>query len=269
MLRVTTLYASSATATAQYYTRYLTDADGELPGRWTGRQAGLLGLSGEVTTEQLEALLEGRDPISGTRLGYPLVDRVEKSGRVRKAVAGFDATFSAPKSVSVWWALTGDERLAFVVTGGGTLPADLAAFDAICQDAIDDQIPTRTAVAYVSTSTTSAAERLPAVDRGWIRGDGTVIARTKEEMAEGRWATPIRHRPDGADIGSATTFRTGMATGPGDVGENCNDWAVTDDSTTFRGGHAYQIGPGAMVSRTRDCDYSWGVYCIETTVGTP
>ncbi len=112
MLRVTTLYASSATATAQYYTRYLTQADGELPGQWTGHQAGLLGLSGEVTTEQLEALLEGRDPISGTRLGFPLVDRVEKSGKVRRAVAGFDATFSAPKSLSVWWALTGDERLA-------------------------------------------------------------------------------------------------------------------------------------------------------------
>ena len=28
-----------------------------------------------------------------------------------KAVAGFDATFSAPKSLSVWWALTGDQRL--------------------------------------------------------------------------------------------------------------------------------------------------------------
>ena len=28
-----------------------------------------------------------------------------------KAVSGFDATFSAPKSLSVWWALTGDHRL--------------------------------------------------------------------------------------------------------------------------------------------------------------
>jgi conjugative relaxase-like TrwC/TraI family protein len=112
MLRVKTLHASSASSTAAYYTRYLTLADGEQPGRWTGRQADLLGLSGEVTAEQLEALLSGRDPISGTRLGYPFVDRVEKSGKVRKAVAGFDATFSAPKSLSVWWALTGDERLA-------------------------------------------------------------------------------------------------------------------------------------------------------------
>ena len=36
MMRVTTLYASTASATAQYYTRYLTQADGEQPGQWSG-----------------------------------------------------------------------------------------------------------------------------------------------------------------------------------------------------------------------------------------
>ena len=44
MLRVTTLYAATASATALYYTRYLTQADGEEPGIWTGRQAAGLGL---------------------------------------------------------------------------------------------------------------------------------------------------------------------------------------------------------------------------------
>ncbi len=112
MLRVTTLYASTAAATALYYTRYLTTADGELPGRWTGHQADLLGLHGEVTTEALEMLLEGRDPTSGSPLGNPLLDRITKSGKTVRAVAGFDATFSAPKSLSVWWALTGDDGLA-------------------------------------------------------------------------------------------------------------------------------------------------------------
>ena len=33
------------------------------------------------------------------------------TGSVVPAVSGFDATFSAPKSLSVWWALTGDHRL--------------------------------------------------------------------------------------------------------------------------------------------------------------
>jgi conjugative relaxase-like TrwC/TraI family protein len=111
MLRVSTLYASSAAATAAYYTPYLTEAPGEVPGVWSGQQAADFGLAGEVTAEALQALLEGRDPISGSRLGRELVDRVKANGAVVRAVAGFDATFSAPKSLSVWWALTGDGRL--------------------------------------------------------------------------------------------------------------------------------------------------------------
>jgi conjugative relaxase-like TrwC/TraI family protein len=108
VLRVTTIYANTAGASARYYTRYLTDDGPEGEGRWLGRQADGLGLSGTVATEDLEALLSGHDPVSGARLGRALVDRYDTKGRLIPAVAGFDATFSAPKSVSLWWALTGD-----------------------------------------------------------------------------------------------------------------------------------------------------------------
>jgi conjugative relaxase-like TrwC/TraI family protein len=111
-MRVTTLYASSAAATARYYAHYLTDAPGEQPGVWLGRQADGLGLSGTVTEEALEQLLSGRDPVSGVALGMPLDDRQLRNGAIVRAVAGFDATLSAPKSLSVWWALTGDPGLA-------------------------------------------------------------------------------------------------------------------------------------------------------------
>jgi conjugative relaxase-like TrwC/TraI family protein len=111
MLRVSTLYASSAAATAAYYTRYLTEAPGEQHGVWSGRQAAGLGLSGVVTGDQLELLLQGCDPSTGSGLGRELLDRVRTDGSVVRAVSGFDATFSAPKSLSVWWALTGDVRL--------------------------------------------------------------------------------------------------------------------------------------------------------------
>jgi conjugative relaxase-like TrwC/TraI family protein len=111
MLRVTTLHASCAAATASYYAQYLTAAPGEVPGVWSGRQAAGLGLSGRVEVDALEALLSGRDPTTGTRLGRELLDRYTTDGRVVRAVSGFDATFSAPKSLSVWWALTGDCRL--------------------------------------------------------------------------------------------------------------------------------------------------------------
>jgi conjugative relaxase-like TrwC/TraI family protein len=103
--------ASSAAPTAAYYAQYLTAAPGEVPGVWSGRQAVGLGLSGRVEAEALELVLSGRDPIVGTPLGVELLDGFTSDGRVIRAVSGFDATFSAPKSLSVWWALTGDRRL--------------------------------------------------------------------------------------------------------------------------------------------------------------
>ena len=113
MLRVTTLYASTAGATAEYYARYLSEAPGEVPGRWVGGEVDGFGFSvGDIVeAEQLRLLLEGCDPVSGIRLGRPLTDRRCADGRVVRAVGGFDATFSAPKSLSVLWAITGDQRL--------------------------------------------------------------------------------------------------------------------------------------------------------------
>jgi len=111
MLRVTSIYASSAGSAAAYYTKYLADSPGEVPGVWTGDQASALGLAGDVRGDDLLALLEGRDPASGTPLGRAFADRKLTNGKVVRAVAGFDATFSAPKSLSVLWALTQDDRL--------------------------------------------------------------------------------------------------------------------------------------------------------------
>ena len=51
-------------------------------------------------------------PSWGLVSGYELKDRTLASGKVVRAVSGFDATLSAPKSLSVLWALTGDQRLA-------------------------------------------------------------------------------------------------------------------------------------------------------------
>jgi TrwC relaxase len=93
MLRVSTIRASSAGSSAKYYTRYLTGAPGEVPGVWSGGQAAGLGLSGKVTRDDLQALLEGRDPRMGTPLGYPLVDRILADRRVVQAVAGLMRRF--------------------------------------------------------------------------------------------------------------------------------------------------------------------------------
>jgi conjugative relaxase-like TrwC/TraI family protein len=74
------------------------------PGWWAGRGAEDLGLAGPVEDDVLLAVLDGVDPTTGARLG----------GRGGK-VAGFDLTFSAPKSVSVLAGLADPDGAARVV----------------------------------------------------------------------------------------------------------------------------------------------------------
>jgi len=70
--------------------------EGEAPGTWLGGGAASLGLSGEVSEQGIVRLLEARDPGTGDPLRRPLA-----SG----AVAGFDLTFRAPKSVGILFAI--------------------------------------------------------------------------------------------------------------------------------------------------------------------
>ena len=83
-------------------TRYYAET-GTPPGRWMGSGVADLGLKegSEVTQEQLELLIgHGRHPVTGERLGraYPIYGTTKQ-----KAVAGFDFSFSIPKSASVLW----------------------------------------------------------------------------------------------------------------------------------------------------------------------
>jgi conjugative relaxase-like TrwC/TraI family protein len=101
-------------------------ATGTPPGWFLG--AGLAGLAGgagvesgsQVSEEQLWRMLGMlQDPVTGEQLGRPPTGAgmvfVDQMGRVRKAkqsVAGFDLTFSVPKSVSVAWALADESTRA-------------------------------------------------------------------------------------------------------------------------------------------------------------
>jgi conjugative relaxase-like TrwC/TraI family protein len=70
---------------------------GEAPGEWIGAGAEALGLSGRVRTEQFNALIAGFDPRdSAARL---------RSSAWDPKIAAFDLTFSAPKSVSILFAI--------------------------------------------------------------------------------------------------------------------------------------------------------------------
>lgn len=146
-------------------TRYYS-ADGTPPGRWMGAGLSALGsgqiISGdEVSEAQLQLLIGmGRDPITRASLGraYPVYksieervqDRVEAldstlnpvdRGRAvaaieaeeaerggRKAVAGFDFTFSIPKSASVLWAVADAGTQALIAEAHHAAVAQMVAY---------------------------------------------------------------------------------------------------------------------------------------------
>ncbi len=78
----------------------------ETPGRWTGAGSYMLGLDGPVEAGGFRAVLAGLNP----ETGMALVANAGRPGRV----TGFDLTFSAPKSVSLLWALSDPETARMV-----------------------------------------------------------------------------------------------------------------------------------------------------------
>jgi len=81
--------------------------DGEVAGRWHGQLAEEMGLSGAVEAEHFNRLAEGQDPTTGDQLVR------HRHGNEDAAAhrAGWDATFSAPKSVSITALVGGDQRI--------------------------------------------------------------------------------------------------------------------------------------------------------------
>src|ERR1700694_4993670 len=89
---------------------------GEVNGNWSGRLAEEWGLMGEVTSEQYARLVAGQDPNTGEQLirFVPSREAVNNYGEeitTSEHRAGWDATFSAPKSVSLAALVGNDERI--------------------------------------------------------------------------------------------------------------------------------------------------------------
>lgn len=105
-------YQAEYTSTQEsYYTE-----DENVKGEWFGKQAEQWGLEGEVDQESFERLCEGQDPRTGLQLvrHVPAKEYENAYGEMVETSehrAGWDATFSAPKSVSLAALVGGDERI--------------------------------------------------------------------------------------------------------------------------------------------------------------
>ena len=101
MIRIT--QQNSAIGAKRYYSTADYYSQGqEIVGKWGGKGAALLGLEGTVDQFAFERLCDNLNP----QTGQPLTVRTRTERRV-----GFDFTFSVPKSVSLLYALSGDEGI--------------------------------------------------------------------------------------------------------------------------------------------------------------
>ncbi len=95
-------------------------------GEWQGRMAERYGLAGAIDSQHFARLSEGQNPHSGEQLvkHRKAHEYTKADGEVVKPVehrAGWDATFSAPKSVSLTALVGGDHRVRAAHRGAVTI----------------------------------------------------------------------------------------------------------------------------------------------------
>jgi conjugative relaxase-like TrwC/TraI family protein len=104
------------TAKEQNYWTRGQDESVRLQGEWQGRLAGQFGLSGAVDAEEFARLSQGQHPVTQAQLVQHRVSFSYQDERGKTVIpvehrAGWDATFSAPKSVSLTALVGGDDRV--------------------------------------------------------------------------------------------------------------------------------------------------------------
>jgi Ti-type conjugative transfer relaxase TraA len=161
---------------------------GEPPGQWQGKLAGELYLFGKVRHGQLGQMFRGLHPLTGETLAA-------NAGSQHKA--GWDLTFSAPKSVSIAWAFSDDDaRRAIEVAHDRAVSAALAyleqrAFNSRDREQFGQPIKAILAATYQHGTSRELDPQLhthAAVANMGMRADGTYCALdfdTRYKMAGG------------------------------------------------------------------------------------
>lgn len=170
---------------------------GEVNGNWIGQLAEEWGLTGEVTSEQYERLVAGQDPNTGEQLirFVPSREAVNNYGEevtTSEHRAGWDATFSAPKSVSLAALVGDDERVR--VAHGESVEKALEVFESYIQARGGGNKPAITTGKMIAAQFEHTAAR-PDHENGYaapqLHTHVVIMNMTKTEQGEIRSVQPL------------------------------------------------------------------------------
>src|SRR6266478_7430133 len=196
--------ALSAGQAKNYYQQEYTSARenyyseaGEVSGRWSGQLAEEWNLTGEVHSEQYERLCAGQDPHTGEQLirkvkSTKAVNNYGEEIITSEHRAGWDATFSAPKSVSLAALVGDDERVR--VAHRESVEKALEAFESYIQARGGGNKPSITTGKMIAAQFEHTAAR-PDHETGYaapqLHTHVVIMNMTKTEQGEIRSVQPL------------------------------------------------------------------------------
>jgi hypothetical protein len=149
------------------------------------------------------------------------------------------------------------------VTSTSQPPSSIGSLDAadvICQGLADGAGLEGTYVAWLSSSTVNARDRVGTA-RGWVRPDGRPVADRVEDLQQGRMYHPIRIDENGDDLnGAAPSVATGTKIDGSTDSDNCGDYS--DPNLFIETGSHGQTTNDFTAGAEKACSDPFRLYCF-------
>jgi hypothetical protein len=161
------------------------------------------------------------------------------------------------------------------VTSVQVAPATLGGLDggdALCNRLAADAGLTGNYVAFISTTTVNAIDRIPSTARGWVRPDGRpAIDRLSDMFGPKRQLLyPLKLDERGNSLTGSELVATGTDTN-GTSNYNCGNWTSTQSGSTpwVNAGVASSSFPNNIFYSFGNCPNALRYYCFEIDQGAP
>ena len=137
----------------------------------------------------------------------------------------------------------------------------LAGADAICQSHAVAAGLSGNFVAWISTTTANAVDRL-GTSRGWVRPDGKPFADTVVDLTAGKILYPLRINEFGVDVTADAGVFTGTQANGTFNGQTCADWTSNSAGGPVASGLTGAGAPSWTIAASFPCNSSQRLYCL-------